>query len=165
LPITYHQCDYLTMDFNEKFDVITLIYCDFGVLSTEDRANLLKKIHTALKPNGLLILDVFTPHQYVGREEYKSWEFFENGFFSSEPHLCLNSLYRYDEHNTFCRQHIIMTERNVKHINVWEHTFTKDELSQDLSSAGFSAIGFYGDIAGGNYCDSSKEICVIAKKA
>jgi len=164
LPITYYQCDYLSMDFEEKFDLITLIYCDFGVLSTEDRASLLKKIHVALKPNGLLILDVFTPHQYAGCEEYKNWEYAESGFFSAEPYLCLNSLYRYDEHNTFCRQHIIMTERDIRHINVWEHTFTKDELSVELSSAGFSIKNFFGNIAGINYCDSSKEICVIAEK-
>ena len=164
LPVTYFQCDYLSMDFKEEFDLVTLIYCDFGVLSTDDRANLLKKIHAALKPNGLLIFDVFTPHQYVNCEENKNWEYAENGFFSAEPHLYLNALYRYDELNTFCKQHIIMTERDIKHINVWEHTFTKDELSQVLSSAGFSVKNFYGNVAGLHYCDSGKEICIIAKK-
>jgi len=164
LPITYYQRNYLLMDFKEKFDLITLIYCDFGVLSTEDRANLLKKIYIALKPDGLLIFDVFTPHQYTGIEECKNWEYAENGFFSAEPYLCLNSLYRYDEQNTFCRQHIIMTQQNVKYINVWEHTFTKDELMQDLSSAGFTVESFYGNIDGANYSDTGKGICVIAKK-
>jgi len=164
LPIMYHQGDYLRMDFVEKFDLITLIYCDFGVLSTDDRANLLKKIHSALKPNGLLIFDVFSPHQYAGIDENKNWEYAENGFFSNEPHLCLHSLYRYDEHNTFCKQHIIITEQNIRHINVWEHTFTKNELSQDLSLAGLSAKDFYGSISGANYCESGKEICVIAQK-
>ena len=150
LPITYYQCDYLSMDFTEKYDLITLIYCDFGVLSTKDRNNLLKRIYTALKPNGLLILDVFTPHQYLGREEYKNWEYTESGFFSAEPHLLLNSLYRYDEQNTFCNQHIILTEQDIKHINIWEHTFTKGELSKDLNLAGFVKKNFYGDITGAN---------------
>ncbi|MCL2198293.1 MAG: class I SAM-dependent methyltransferase [Defluviitaleaceae bacterium] len=161
LPITYYRGDYLSMDFTGKFDLITLIYCDFGVLSTEDRAILLKKISKALKPGGLFIFDVFTPHKYAGREEYKNWEYAESGFFSAQPHLCLNAFYRYDEQNTFCKQHIIMTERDIKHINIWEHTFTKDELLSDL--AGFSVKGFYGNIAGTDYCESGKEICVVAE--
>lgn len=66
--ITYSVCNYLSMDYREQFDVATLIYCDFGVLSTADRAALLKKIYTALRPNGRLIFDVFTPWQYVGPE-------------------------------------------------------------------------------------------------
>lgn len=43
LPITYHLCDYLTLDFTEQFDIVTLINYDFGLLSTENRAKLLKK--------------------------------------------------------------------------------------------------------------------------
>ena len=163
-PITYHQGDYLAMDFSQEFDLITLVYCDFGVLSTKNRGELLKKIFSALKPNGLLIFDVFTPHKYSGREEYKNWEYSEKGFFCAEPHLCLNAFYRYDEQNTFCNQHIIITERNVRHINVWEHTFTKDELLHDLASTGLAAKGFYGSIAGLDYCDNGNEMCVVAEK-
>ncbi|MCL2356206.1 MAG: class I SAM-dependent methyltransferase [Defluviitaleaceae bacterium] len=162
LPVTYHRGDYLVMDFKEQFDLITLIYCDFGALSAEDRACLLKKIHAALKPGGLLIFDVFTPHQYAGREEYKNWEFAQSGFFAAEPYLCLNSLHKYD--NTFCKQHIVITENSVRHINVWEHTFTKGELSQDLHTAGLSAKNFYGNISGADYSDTGTEMCVVAEK-
>jgi len=164
LSITYHNCNYLTMEFKEQFDLITIIYCDFGVLSTKDRVKLLTKIHAALKPGGLLIFDVFTQQQYSDRREYKSWEYAEKGFFSAEPHVCLNSLYWYDELNTFCNQYIIITEREVRHINVWGHTFTKEELSHDLSAAGFITKSIYGNMIGVNYCDSGKEICVVAQK-
>ena len=164
LPIMYYQQDYLTLDFAEQFDLITLINYDFGVLSTEDRAGLLKKIYAALKPNGLLIFDVFTPHQYVSREESKSWEHAENGFFSDEPHICLHSLYRYDEKNTFCRQHIIITAQEVRHINIWEHTFTKDELSLNLNAAGLSVRAVYGSMTGADYCGNENEMCVVAQK-
>ncbi|MCL2254122.1 MAG: class I SAM-dependent methyltransferase [Lachnospiraceae bacterium] len=164
LPITFHHRDYLTMDFERQFDIITLIYYDFGVLSTKNRALLLEKIYTALKPNGILIFDIYTPYQYSERHEYKSWEYAESGFFSGKPHLCLNSFYRYDEQNTFCDQHIIITNHDVRYINIWEHTFTKDELSQNLSTAGFKIDNFYGDMAGCNYCEKNKELCVVARK-
>lgn len=164
LPITYHYRDYLTMDFEGQFDLVTLIYYDFGVLSTDNRASLLKKIYTSLKPSGILIFDVYTPHQYSGRKEYKRWEYAEGGFFCDKPHLCLNSFYRYDEQNTFCDQHIIITEQNVRYINIWEHTFTIEELFQDIATAGFDIDNLYGDMTGRIYCDDSKEICVVARK-
>lgn len=164
LPIKYHHHDYLALDFREQFDLITLIYYDFGVLPTEDRAKLLRKICTALKPDGLLIFDVLTPQHFSGHKEYKSWEYAEKGFFSAEPHLCLNSFYRYDEQSTILRQHIIVTERNVRHINVWEHTFMKDELEQDLKDAGFTVRALYGSIDGAEYSGDGKEMCVVAQK-
>lgn len=43
LPITYYCQDYLTLDFVAQFDLVTLIYYDFGVLAPAERAKLLKK--------------------------------------------------------------------------------------------------------------------------
>lgn len=164
MHISYQLQDYLGMDFKEQFDLVTIINFDFGVLSTEDRAKLLRKIHKALKPNGLLIFDVFTQLQYSGKTERKSWEYADEGFFSPEPHICLNSLYTYEEQTTFCNQYIVITEKDVKCINIWEHTFTKNELLQNLSDAGFIVKGLYGNIAGNDYCEDGKEICVVAGK-
>ena len=164
LPITYHYQDYLTLDFKEQFDLITLINYDFGVLSPESRAKLLKKIHAALKPKGLLVFDVFTPHR-PDREENSSWKYTDKGnFFSPQPCLCLNSFFLYEEKRTSCRRHLIITEQQIKSIHIWEHTFTKDELTHDLSVAGFVSKDFYGNTTGADYCEDGKEICVIAKK-
>ena len=162
--ITYKVCDYLLLDYQNRFDIATLIYCDFGVLSTNDRAALLKKIRDALRPNGCLIFDVFTPQQYAGQEEYKDWVYADSGFWSETPYLCLNSLYRYDEENTFLRQHLIITEDQINCYNVWEHTFKKDELISDLADAGFKIVGFYGDIAGGANSNDGKHLCVVAER-
>lgn len=60
LKIKYIYQDYLTIDFKVEFDVIMLIFCDFGALTNEERDVLLKIIYNALKPGGLFIFDVFT---------------------------------------------------------------------------------------------------------
>ena len=164
LPITYHYQSYLTLDFTAQFDLITLIYYDFGVLSTEDRAKLLKKIYSALRPGGLLILEVLTPQHFSDQQEHKSWEYAEKGFFCAEPHLCLKSFYRYDEQSTILDQYIIVTEQSVRHINNFQHTFTKDEFLQDLSTAEFSIKTFYGNMTGADYSADGKEMCVVAHK-
>jgi len=164
LPITYQVSNYLTLDYTKQFDLVTMINYDFGVLSTENRAKLLRKIFVALNPNGRLIFDVFTPAEYSNRKEYRSWEYTAGGFYSAEPYLCLNSLYRYDEQNTFLNQHLVITQQDVKCLNIWEHTFTKNELVQDLMDAGFAVKGLYGNIAGDEYSDDGKQMCFVAQK-
>jgi len=165
LPIKYHCQDYLTLDFVAQFDVITLIYYDFGVLSAQDRAKLLTKIYAALKPGGVLIFDVYTPQHLAKREESSHWEYEREGsFFSPHPHVCLHSFLMYEEKHTFCERYIIITEQEIRSINIWEHTFTEEELKQDLSLAGFLVSGIYGNTTGAEYCKDGKEMCVVAKK-
>jgi len=162
--IEYNTVNYLKMEYVEEFDVITLIYCDFGVLSTEKRAILLRKIYAALKTGGKFIFDVFTPYQYENQNEYKQWEYSQYGFWSAEPYLCLNSFYRYDVENTFLRQHLVISGEEVNCYNIWDHTFIKDEIKQDLSNAGFRTHAIYGDVTGSGYFLDNKQMCVLAER-
>ncbi len=163
--IMYHYQNYLYIDYLEEFDVITLIYCDFGVLSTHNRHELLGKIYKALKPGGKLIFDVFTLKEHENKSEYKCWEYNANGgFWSAESHLCLHSFYRYDEDNTVLNQYIITTDNNVQCYNVWEHCFSEESLISELKSAGFFRNELFGDIAGSVYKKDGNIICIVASK-
>jgi len=70
--IKYHYQNYLTIDYIEQFNLITLIYCDYAALSITDRLILLRKVYQALKPNGKFIFDVFTP--LMRKDESRSWQ-------------------------------------------------------------------------------------------
>lgn len=162
--IEYHYQNYLTIDYIEQFDVITLIYCDYAALSITDRLILLRKVYQALKPNGKFIFDVFTP--LMRKKESRSWEYYkESGFFSEKPHICLESVYHYDdEDNTELRQSIVITEETVNCYNIWDHFFTKEALLSEIQTAGFSIFEFYGDIAGKEFSDSGETICGVLTK-
>jgi 2-polyprenyl-3-methyl-5-hydroxy-6-metoxy-1,4-benzoquinol methylase len=164
LHIFYLCQNYLELDYQEQFDVVTLIYCDFGVLSDADRNSLLKRIFRTLKPGGTLIFDVFTPNSYKDVKESKNYSYQEGGFWNKNPHLCFDLLYRYDECNTFLHQYVISTAASTQCYNVWEHTFTVEELERDLKEAGFGAVNFYGDVAGAALMEASDTICVAAGK-
>lgn len=162
--ISYQIKDYLKMTFENEFDLITLIYCDFGVLSPHDRHLLLTNIYAALKPNGRFIFDVFTPKFHAGKPESNAWKYCPTGFWKEGPHLCLDSFYRYDECATVLNQTIVITEETVDCYNIWEHTFTTAEIIKELASAGFLVDNFYGDVSGAALLPDCETICTVAKK-
>jgi SAM-dependent methyltransferase len=162
--IEYHYQNYLTIDYVEQFDVITLIYCDYAVLSITDRLTLLRRIYQALKPKGKFIFDVFTP--LMRKKETCSWEYYEEGgFFNEKPHILLESLYQYDdEDNTELAQSIVITEDTVRCYNIWDHFFTKEALISEIQPIGFNSFEFYGDIAGKEFSDTGETICGVFTK-
>lgn len=162
--IRYMVQDYLELSLDEAYDVITLIYCDFGVLSAEERKRLLRTVFEALKPGGTFVFDVFTPAYHAGKPESKSWDYYQTGFFCEQPHVRLDSFYRYDEDNTVLSQNIVITDEAVHCYNIWEHTFTAEELKAVLAEAGFSTVDFYGDAAGAPYERDGSVICAAATK-
>ena len=162
--IEYHYQNYLTIDYEEQFDVVTLIYCDYAALSVTDRRALLKKVYKALKPGGKFIFDVFT-HK-MRKPEERTWYYSENGgFYSEKPHAYLVSVHQYDdEDKTELRQSIVITDDAVECYNVWDHFFTKDEIVNEISPAGFQAHEIYGDVAGTSYSDTEETICCVLTK-
>ncbi len=162
--IQYYYQNYLTIDYIEQFDVITLIYCDYAPLSITDRLILLRKVYQALKPNGKFIFDVFTP--LMRKAENHSWYYSEkSGFWNEKPHICLDSVYQYDdEDNTELRQSIVLTEDTVNCYNIWDHFFTKEKLISEILPIGFNSYEFYGDIAGQEFSDTGETICAVFTK-
>lgn len=164
LDILYLNSDYIQSPLSGKYDLVTMIYCDFGVLSSSERQVLLTKVYDILPSGGHFIFDVFTPFEYVGREEIKEWRYEDSGFWSAHPYLLLQSLYRYDESNTFLNQYIVVTDSLTTCYNLWEQTFTKGEIEIELFQAGFRNIRCFGDVAGGELRNDSKTLCIIAEK-
>jgi 2-polyprenyl-3-methyl-5-hydroxy-6-metoxy-1,4-benzoquinol methylase len=163
LDIEYHYQDYLSIDYRNKFDILTLIYCDFGVLSTDSRRNLLKKIYSALKPGGVFVFDVWHPNQYASFYDAIDASYEDSGFWRSEPYICIKRDKRYED-NHFLEQYIVITENDCMSYNIWNHAFTPEELTADLQDAGFSSMKMYGDVQGKPLDKDDKTICVVGKK-
>ena len=160
--IEYFCTDYLTLDYAEQFDIVTLIYCDYAVLSREDRRLLVDKVLAALKPGGRFVIDVFT--QVMRKPEGRVWRHSEGGgFFSGEPHICLESVWQYEE-DVELRQSIVLTRNEVKCYNVWDEFFTCEKLTKEIMSSGFGEFEIYGDIAGAAYADGGETICGVFVK-
>ena len=109
LEINYICQDYLEIDFENQFDLITLIYTDLGVLVPDERAQLLDKIHRALKPGGLFVFDLINDRNLEEKfQEQKTWTFENSGFWKPGPYMELANGFHYPDEKVFLFQHIII---------------------------------------------------------
>ncbi len=84
--IKYILSDYTTLKSKEKYDIILMIFCDYGVLSPDNRKKVLEYVYESLSDNGLFIFDVFTPNDKLGREETSNYYVCKNGGFGVRNH-------------------------------------------------------------------------------
>lgn len=161
--IEYIYQNYLDINYENQFDIATLVYCDFGVLKSSDREKLLLKIRQALKPGGKLILDGFTKYNYKDFIENQRIFYENSGYWSAVPYSCIERTFRYDETSLFLEQYIIITETTCKCYNNWNYAFARNNLQCELEKAGFLDFQFYADVTGKEFCENSKTICVVAK--
>ncbi|GAH68668.1 unnamed protein product, partial [marine sediment metagenome] len=56
LNVNYVLKNYLDFETTNRFDLITMIMCDFCVLNPEQRKKMLSKFHSLLKPDGSVLL-------------------------------------------------------------------------------------------------------------
>ncbi|MDL0297824.1 class I SAM-dependent methyltransferase, partial [Clostridioides difficile] len=164
LNINYLFQSYLNMNYNEEFDLSTLIYCDYGALSTENRRLLMEKIYDSLKPGGKLILDVFTINKYNNFEEIKYWEINEDGgFWSNEKYLCLQDNCKYNDYNTL-EQTLVITEKDENVFYVWNHYFSKESFLLEVENIGFKSVEFFSNVKGEAYSDDSMTMGLVLQK-
>lgn len=164
LSIRYQCEDYTQLHIHSDFHLITLIYCDFGVLPVNVRKKLLSDIYALLYPQGVFIFDVFLPSHYADVPESTNWEIAEHGFWDDSLCLTLHNFSRYDKDHTVLNRYITITEEQIRQYHVWEHTFTKEELLKDLHEAGFAEITFYKDMSGSPCEENDQTLCITAFK-
>ena len=160
----YILCDYLSMDFDNVFDMATLIYCDYGALIPTERHDLLRRVHRALKPGGMFLFDVFTPLRGKGEDDSASWDAYpDGGFWSAKPHICLEAEYYYGETAQGSR-HVVIEDGSVRCFNLWNCYFTGQSLLEETSGLGFSKVGFYDDVRGKPCSNGSETLCAVLAK-
>jgi SAM-dependent methyltransferase len=159
--------NYLEMDYENCFNAVTLIYCDYAPLTQSERKILLDKVLHALKPGGLFIFDVFTPKAdwWAGANEAQTWTLYENGgFWCEKHHVHLSGRYSYLDNTVEVNQNIIVTEDGAREFMIWNAVFTVESLLTELAGAGFSVSQLVGDMCGKEYTEDSDTICVVLRK-
>jgi SAM-dependent methyltransferase len=148
LNIDYFCKDYLTIDYKDRFDLVLLVYTDFGVLISSDREKLLSNIHKALKPEGIFIFDVINKKNLEQKfKEDKTWSFETGGFWNNNPYLELINGFYYLNENVFLQQHIIIDQtEKIKTYRFWTHYFEEKDIIEILSHQGFNNTESFGEV-------------------
>lgn len=147
LSIDYVYENYLEIDYQEQFDMVLLIYCDFGALVDADRDLLLQKVHAALKPGGLFIFDVCTDQFGCPIEEKQSWAIADEGFWAAGPHCALSQSFHYPEEKVLLRQHVVILDDGSHDVyRVYDHYYSESDLTALLTCFGFHDHRFYFDV-------------------
>ena len=168
LDIAYIKENYLRLELEEnRFDLVILIYADFGVLRPEEWEKLLLRIHKYLKPEGLFIFDVLNDKDMEKKTGPKGWEVSEKGFWKDRPYLALSDAYLYREEKVILYQHAVMDELdNVEIYRFWTHFFSHTDLTGMLEKYAFHKLSYSedvlpeGDIWGGDHVTFCKAYCL-----
>lgn len=164
--ISYLQQDYLELKEENQYDLIMLIFTDFGVLLPDQRSRLLANIYRALKPGGVFIFDVLNENYPVKKSGEKEWDASTKGFWKNKPYLALTESFYYEKENVMLSQHVIIDETgDVDIYRFWIHTFSHGTLKEILSLQHFCNAECFDSVLPDSSLYSSEEVtfCVATK--
>jgi len=165
LNISYVKQNYLEFETEERFDLVLMIMCDFCALSPAQRIGILRKFHRILKPDGSVLLDVYSQAAFEQKQEAAVYEVNQlNGFWSSNKYYGFLNTFKYDEEKVVLDKYTIIERDRTRKVYNWLQYFAPEDLEKEFIDAGFSVKGLYADVAGSPYYRKSSEFAVIAKK-
>jgi SAM-dependent methyltransferase len=159
----YLKADYLSDDLPTGFDIVTLIYTDFCVLSPSQRTTLLDRVREMLNPGGHLVMDVAAMGSFAAKEEYTQIEGnLMQGFWAEGDYVGIQRTSVYPEEQLSLDRFMIIEPTETWQIFNWFQHFTPEGLQAELSAAGFTVDQMVGDLTGEPLKTGSDFIGVIA---
>ncbi|MCP4252405.1 MAG: methyltransferase domain-containing protein [Candidatus Scalindua sp.] len=165
LAISYVQQNYLEFETEERYDLITLLLCDFCALSPSQRKTVLKKFYKFLKPGGSVLIDVYSMNAFGQREETETYEHSRlDGFWSPGNYYCFQNIFKYEEEKVVLDKYTIIEEKRTRIVYNWLQHYSKDTLREEFEENGFEVEEFYSDLTGTAISPESLEIVIVARQ-
>ena len=165
LNIDYVCQDYLEFETGKRYDLITMIMCDFCALSPMQREKMLTRFYRFLNVGGSVLLDVYSLNALEQREEVSTYEYMQlNGFWSSENYYGFLNTFKYNEERVILDKYTIIEEARTQTVYNWLQYFSPESLRKEFEENGFNIEEYYSDVAGTVFSPESVEFAIIAKK-
>ncbi len=156
--------NYLDLDYEESFDIATLIFYDFCVLNMKDQNRLLANIHRALKSGGVLVFDVVTENRRTS-DATSILVFEKGGFWSPEPYIEILRTSVYEEPKTEGMQYTIIAEDGATRvIRLYHRLFGLEDITSLLNNNHFEVEKIYKNLQGELLGKDSETFGIIARK-
>lgn len=165
LEIDYIFQNYLAFETHEKFDLVTMIFCDFCALSPAQRKMMLRKFRDILKDSGSLFLDVATETAFGQKTESSSfaWKLMD-GFWAEGDYYGFMNVFKYPAEKVSLDKYTIFEKDRKWEVFNWLQYFSCESLRKELEDNGFKIKEIFSDVAGAPFSMASPEIAVIAEK-
>lgn len=146
---SYRLDDIRTADYGTGYGLVMLIFGEFNVFRPEDARKIVEKSYQALKPGGLLLMEVSTCDKiYDMGQNPPLWYSAPAGLFSDRPHLCLTESFYYpDQGVAITRYYIVDSQTGT--VNLYSCSYqgyTHSDLEALLEGAGFENIRFFNSL-------------------
>jgi 2-polyprenyl-3-methyl-5-hydroxy-6-metoxy-1,4-benzoquinol methylase len=165
LEIDYVFADYLDWQPQGRFDLATMIMCDFCALSPAQRAALLTRVQGMLEPGGAFLFDVYSVAYYATWEEQVAYgPGLMDGFWSAGPYYGFLNTLKYDADKVVLEKYTIVEETSVSEYLNWFQHYDVAALTAEVEAAGLVLDRVVGDVAGEAFDESDPEFAVIARK-
>lgn len=137
-----YVCDnYLNLNYENEFDLIMMIYCDFGALLLEERNIVIENIYRALKPGGIFIFDALNNEAVDKLNFGNNWELSKVGFWSDKPYLALTASKHFIKEKAILDQHVVIDEvEEIKIYRFWNHYFNDEDVYKYFNKYNFTKI-------------------------
>ena len=166
LDVDYVNQNYLLYDSEKRFDLITMIMCDYCALSPDQREKLLLKFYKLLKPDGSILLDVYTLEAYKKREEQSIYEVNSlNSFWSPKKYYGFLNIFKYEEQKVVLDKYTIVEEDRNRIVYNWLQYFSSESLKEEFEKRKFIVQNLFSDVSGSPFDSHSEEMAVVLKKA
>jgi SAM-dependent methyltransferase len=165
LIVDYQLQNYLDYSSDKKFDLITMIMCDFCALSPVQRLGLLNVFNQHLHDDGALLFDVYSEAAFSQREESSGYEHLQlNSFWSPNDYYGFLNSFKYNDEKVMLDKYTIIEKFRTFEVYNWLQYFSMKALKDELQKGGFTISEISSDIAGKKYDSDSLEFAVIARK-
>ncbi|OGF68075.1 MAG: methyltransferase type 11 [Candidatus Fischerbacteria bacterium RBG_13_37_8] len=157
VKVKYVQADMRKIIFRNEFDVVLSLFTSFGYFDDKENMKVLKNVTKALKPGGILCIDVL--HRDGMVKHFVPCFVMEKGddFMIDRPMFDLESGRIYNNR-------VVMKEGKKKNTPFSIRTYTVTELKELLHKAGLSVIGFYEDFDKKPLTTESRRLIMLARK-
>ena len=165
LDIDYVCWDYLEFETEKRFDLITMIMCDYCALSPIQRRKMLSRFKNLLKADGEVLLDVYSLNAFDQKEQVSLYEHRQlDGFWSKEDYYGFLNTFKYEEEKVMLDKYTIIEKARKWTVYNWLQYFSPDALRKEFEVNGFKMEEFYSDVAGKSFNSKSTEFAIVARK-
>jgi 2-polyprenyl-3-methyl-5-hydroxy-6-metoxy-1,4-benzoquinol methylase len=166
LAIRYILQDYLQFSLDERFDLITMIYEDFSVLSPEQRTTLLKTFRKLLSDDGTLFLDVTSMQHFNDATEKTEYQYIpKGGFWSPGPHHVFKNSFKYERDHLLCDKYTVVENESEFEVFNWIQCYSVESLNKTFEQNGLRIVESFADVAGTPLTDDSRAFAAAATKS